>query len=116
VLKRAIFHDESVYPNAHVFNPDRFLKDGQINPEVKDPEELAFGYGRRYLHLRWTSVLRSSDNTRDFYRVCPGKHFAIRVLFLAIAHTLAVFDISKCLDGDGKPIVPDGGYTFGFVS
>ena len=51
VLKRAIFRNESVYPNAHVFNPGRFLKDGQINPEVKDPEQLAFGYGRRYLHL-----------------------------------------------------------------
>jgi cytochrome P450 len=43
-----MFRNESVYPNAHVFNPGRFLKDGQINPDVKDPEQLMFGYGRRY--------------------------------------------------------------------
>ena len=49
-LRRAIFRDESVYPNAHIFNPNRFLKDGQINPDVKDPERLTFGYGRRYVH------------------------------------------------------------------
>ena len=58
-----MFRNESVYPNAHDFNPDRFLKDGQINSDVKDPEELAFGYGRRYLHLQWMPVLCSSDNT-----------------------------------------------------
>ena len=46
---RAMFRDASVYPDPHVFNPDRFLKDGQINPNVKDPEEAGgFGWGRRY--------------------------------------------------------------------
>ena len=111
-----MFHNESVYPDAHVFNPDRFLKDGQIDPEVKDPEQLAFGYGRRYLHLRLMPVTRSLDDTRNFYRVCPGRHFAIRVLFLTIAHTLAIFDISKCMDEDGNPIVPEGEYTHGLIS
>jgi len=51
-IKRAISRNESVYPNAHIFNPGRFLKGGQINPEVKDPEQLMFGYGRRYFRLR----------------------------------------------------------------
>ena len=64
--KRAIFRDESAYPDAHVFNPDRFLKDGQIDPSVKDPEQVLFGYGRRYLHLQWTLVLHSSNNTWIF--------------------------------------------------
>jgi len=62
VLKRAVTRDESAYPNAHVFNPGRFIKDGQINPDVKDPEQLVFGYGRRYLRLRWTRVSHFSDN------------------------------------------------------
>lgn len=43
-----MFRDESIYPDAHTFNPDRFLKDGQIDPDVKDPEYLVFGFGRRY--------------------------------------------------------------------
>jgi len=45
-----MFRDESMYPDAHTFNPDRFLKDGQIDPNVKDPEQLVFGLGRRYFH------------------------------------------------------------------
>jgi len=56
VPKRAISRDESVYPDAHTFNPGRFLKDGQINPDVKDPEQVVFGYGRRYLHSQQTLI------------------------------------------------------------
>jgi len=82
----AMLRDESVYPDPHTFNPERFLKDGQINPDVKDPDQMgAFGFGRR---------------------ACPGKYFALRVMFLTISHTLATFDISKCLDEDGNPIIP----------
>ena len=43
-----MFHDESVYPDQFSFKPERFLRDGQINPDVKDPEQLIFGWGRRY--------------------------------------------------------------------
>lgn len=42
-----MFHDESLYPDSHTFNPGRFLKDGQINPDVRDPELEVFGHGRR---------------------------------------------------------------------
>ena len=59
VSKRAMLRNESVYPDPHTFNPGRFLKDGQINPDVKDPEQTAFGYGRRYFDLRWMLVLYS---------------------------------------------------------
>ena len=43
----AILRDPSVYPDPEVFNPDRFLKDGKINPLVFDPENRIFGTGRR---------------------------------------------------------------------
>ena len=52
MLRRAMFRDESVYPDAHTFNPGRFLKDGQINPDVKDPEQMVFGWGRRCFRSR----------------------------------------------------------------
>ena len=29
------------------FQPERYLKDGQLNPDVRDPDCAAFGYGRR---------------------------------------------------------------------
>jgi len=62
---------------------------------VKDPELQLFGWGRR---------------------ICPGRHFALRIMFLTIARTLAVFDISKCLDEDGNPITPDGKFTSGIIT
>ena len=43
----AIFRDPSIYPDPETFNPDRFLKDGKINPLVFNPEDRLFGAGRR---------------------------------------------------------------------
>jgi len=39
-------------------------------------------------------------------RICPGKHFALRMVYLAIACVLSVFDISPVLDDDGTPRLP----------
>jgi len=68
----AIFHDESIYPSPRTYDPERYLKDGKLDPHVKDPEERVFGSGRR---------------------ICPGRHFAIRTIFLNIACILTLFDI-----------------------
>jgi hypothetical protein len=38
---------KETYPSPKTFNPDRFLKDGALNPDVQDPRLLAFGFGRR---------------------------------------------------------------------
>jgi len=43
----AIFRDPNSYPDPEAFNPDRFLKDGKINPLVFNPENRVFGAGRR---------------------------------------------------------------------
>ena len=43
----AIFRDPKIYPDPETFNPDRFLKDGKINPLVFNPEDRVFGAGRR---------------------------------------------------------------------
>lgn len=39
--------DPEAYPDPHMFKPERFLKDGQFNRDVRDPFTMAFGYGRR---------------------------------------------------------------------
>lgn len=44
---RTILHDPRVYPSPEEFKPERWLKDGQLNPEVPDPTVAAFGFGRR---------------------------------------------------------------------
>ena len=43
----AISRDPNVYPDPETFNPDRFLKDGKIDPLVFNPEDRVFGAGRR---------------------------------------------------------------------
>ena len=43
----AIFRDSNIYPDPEAFNPDRFLKDGKVNPLVLNPEDRVFGAGRR---------------------------------------------------------------------
>ena len=43
----AVFRDPNLYPDPEVFNPDRFLKDGEINPLIFNPEDRVFGTGRR---------------------------------------------------------------------
>ncbi|KAF9646067.1 cytochrome P450 [Thelephora ganbajun] len=68
----AICYDGTVYPAPHTYDPERFLKDGKLDRSIKDPEDMVFGTGRR---------------------ICPGRWFALRTLFLNIACTLAIFDI-----------------------
>ena len=44
---RSILNDPQVYPDPDKFNPERFLKDGKLNPEIRDPSASLFGFGRR---------------------------------------------------------------------
>ncbi|KAJ8474077.1 hypothetical protein ONZ51_g7462 [Trametes cubensis] len=79
----AFLHDPQAYENPFDFFPERFIRDGGIDPNVRDPTDFMFGFGRR---------------------ICPGRHFAIPSLFINIASLLHVFDISLPLDDNGHPI------------
>lgn len=46
-LHRAMLHDEQIYPDPFEFKPERFMKDGKFNKELRDPEHACFGFGRR---------------------------------------------------------------------
>lgn len=48
-MYRSIHHDPENYPNPFAFDPDRFMKDGKLNPDVLDPTSVAFGLGRRWV-------------------------------------------------------------------
>jgi len=39
-------------------------------------------------------------------RVCPGKYFALRTVYLVVTCVLSVFDIGPVLNEDGNPQIP----------
>jgi cytochrome P450 len=75
-------HDSAVYSDPDSFDPERFLPPRN----EPDPESEAFGYGRRK---------------------CPGRFFADAGIYLNIVQTLAIFNIGKAVDKDGKEIEID---------
>ncbi|KAH7882728.1 cytochrome P450 [Phlebopus sp. FC_14] len=78
----AMSHDETRYPNAAEFIPERFLNaDGSLTDD--DPSRFVFGFGRR---------------------ICPGRHIADASLWISIATMLAVLDFSRAKDTEGKDI------------
>ncbi|KAI0796931.1 cytochrome P450 [Abortiporus biennis] len=92
----ATLHDANDYPDPECFNPERFLKDGKLDPTVRNPNKLAFGFGRR---------------------ICPGRHFGNMSIFLIIASVLQVFDIEPAKDANGVGIALNSiKYTAGLVA
>ncbi|KAF7980657.1 hypothetical protein HWV62_37069 [Athelia sp. TMB] len=91
----AVLQDESVYPDARTFNPDRYLtKEGKLDSSIRDPE-AAFGYGRR---------------------ICsPGRHMARESIWLTAGSILACFNIEKYVDLHGNVVEPSGKYSPGLV-
>ena len=46
-LYRSILHDSNIFNNPGDFQPERYITDGNLNPDVRDPDCAAFGIGRR---------------------------------------------------------------------
>jgi len=86
-------HDPVVYANPDVFNPDRFIPTENTSAEI-DPRSVCFGFGRR---------------------ICPGLHLADASVFISCAMSLAVFDISKCVE-NGVVMEPVHQNTNGTIS
>ncbi|EAU81843.2 cytochrome P450 [Coprinopsis cinerea okayama7 len=62
----AIMHDPERFEEPLTFKPERYLKDGKINPSVLDPEVAA---------------------------ICPGRHFSHETLTYMTACLLAIYEI-----------------------
>ncbi|KAJ6472593.1 cytochrome P450 [Mycena sanguinolenta] len=86
----------TMYPDPHSFKPERFLlSEGKLNSAIRDPETVAFGFGRR---------------------VCPGKHMAAASLWIVVASILSTFNIKKAIGEDGREIEPTQEYSPGVIS
>jgi len=91
----AILHDPEAYPHPETFDPERFLQDGELNPDIRDPGVAAFGAGRR---------------------ICPGRHFSDMTLFMNVACILHTFNITRAFDAGGAPIEVEPRMTTGVIS
>lgn len=76
----AFYHDEQLYPNPDVFEPERFREDhldsasSAIQPDCINRDHFNYGFGRR---------------------LCPGIHMAEQSLYIVISRILWAFDIQK---------------------
>jgi len=114
-------HDDRVFVDPEEFRPNRFSSlllrssmsssdelsaseaskdklDADVDPaslSAHDPSDVVFGFGRR---------------------ICPGRHFAVDVLWLTIANMLSVFDILPPIDSlSGKEVLPNIEFKSGFI-
>ncbi|KAF9442561.1 cytochrome P450 [Macrolepiota fuliginosa MF-IS2] len=91
----SMLHDPEVFDEPMRLVPERYLKDGQLNPEVRDPWDFSFGYG---------------------HRICAGRHMADASFFIAITSVLSAFDIKPPLDDKGRSVAPKGEFTPYYLS
>ncbi|KIJ10807.1 hypothetical protein PAXINDRAFT_172032 [Paxillus involutus ATCC 200175] len=89
----AMSRDETRYPNAEQFVPERFLTpDGELTDD--NPSSFVFGFGRR---------------------LCPGRHTADASLWTSIATMLATLEFSLAKDAEGKDIIFEPKYVNGIT-
>jgi len=87
----AMTRDEQIYPEAELFNPDRFM---DMEADQPDPKDFIFGFGRRE---------------------CPGKVFADANVWLVSACIIAAFQAPVSRDEFGEKVAPPAQFTSGFV-
>ncbi|KAH7097930.1 cytochrome P450 [Auriculariales sp. MPI-PUGE-AT-0066] len=89
-----ITHDPKLYPDPLSFKPDRYMSTSVENESISgsgkpaqnpDPRSFVFGFGRRE---------------------CPGRHLADASVWIAIAVSLATFNIMPRKNASGKPVLP----------
>jgi len=81
-----MLRDENIYPDAHSFNPDRFMVQvDEVAERRRDPRIAVFGFGRRR---------------------CPGMHLVESSLWIVMASMMASFDFSKAKNDLGNAVDP----------
>ena len=54
-------HDPDTFEDPEKFAPERFLRDGKLDTNARDPYDFVFGFGRRYV------VLSSSADNEEVH-------------------------------------------------
>ena len=101
IWPRSILNDRKAFNNPEEFQPERYLKDGKLNPDVRDPHCAAFGFGRRSVN---TTYPPKSQETRVklvwLYKLvqnCTSLYKLIQVLLrFSDEHTCSLI-LPQCL-------------------
>lgn len=91
----SILHDPKAFNDPMEYQPERYLKDGKPNLDVRDPGTVAFGFGRR---------------------ICPGRYLSDSSLYSIVSCVLAVYDIRPPVDDQGTIIKLKPEVTSGLLS
>ncbi len=89
--------------DGHVFRPERFLPDEKTGaiPTLPNPEDVAFGFGRRYVRS-FSSFFHPRSVFRSWIdRVCAGRYLATRAVFNLAVAICSTYEILP-LEGDGE--------------
>lgn len=104
-----LLRDEEHYPDPDAFDPERLLKNSEIDPKTLDPIPI-FGFARRSVHC-YRSMVHISTTS---HRICPGRFFAMDSLLISVVSVLSCFDIAKAKNKEGQEIEPKIRWTSGF--
>ena len=55
-LFRSILHDHKIFNNPEEFQPERYLKDGKVNSDVRHSECAVFGFGPRSVNSVYSTT------------------------------------------------------------
>ena len=110
---RSILHDREAFNNPEEFQPERYLKDGKLNPDVRDPDCAAFGFGRRSVNGKYSPTYTLSNS---FPSICPGRHLSDDSLYLNVSCLLAVYDIKPLVDDQGNILKLKPEFTTGLLT
>ena len=110
---RSILNDPNVFDNPREFQPERYLKDGKLNPDMRDPDCAAFGFGRRSVNTTYSPYTLIK---KFFPSICPGRHLSDNSLYSIASCLLAVYDIKPPVDDQGNILKLEPKFTTGLLT